>query len=273
MNKLISEQIKLRYQKLAGIIQEEWNDYEQYDQERTPFSKKLPDSIKKKSHKWSGKGVTWYGDPGQMIVISKDDVYGMDGNIYDSQKLDYVKGMIEDSPENVEFECSYGLGDMVDIISVSEHQISSFNDSFHTDYEGHSDPFTTGDSELDEYLGNEYYISDNYDFDSDEAESFLDDHKLYLVRNPDKLETFKREYMIKAEPSEDDVEAMYEIVGIQKRILDAIKNNEGDLGTFKVQLRDGHHRIMGAIDSGEQYVCLNLAKDDIGKYAGSYVKV
>ena len=273
MKKLISETQKIRMQKLAGIIKEEWNEYEQYDQGEKYFSTKLPDDIKNRSHKWSGKNVTWYGDPDQMIVISKDDVHGMFGNAYDSQKLQYVKDMIEESPENVEFECSYGIGGIVDIIEVSEHQTANFEGSFQTDYDGHTDPYTTGDSELDEYLGNEYYISDNYDFDSDEAESFLDEHKLFLVRNPGKLETFKREYIIKAEPSEDDVEVMYEIVGIQKRLLDAVKNNEGDLGTFKVQLRDGHHRVMGAIDSGEQYVCLNLAKDDIERFKGSYVKV
>ena len=39
------------------------------------------------------------------------------------------------------------------------------------------------------------------------------------------------------------------------------------MGEFRIQLRDGHHRVMGAIEAGEQYICVNLDKDDVKKFA------
>ena len=64
-----------------------------------------------------------------------------------------------------------------------------------------------------------------------------------------------------------------EFINLENGIKQSVENKDGDLGKFMVQLRDGHHRVMAAIESGEQYVCLNLAKDDINKFKGYYDKV
>jgi len=56
-------------------------------------------------------------------------------------------------------------------------------------------------------------------------------------------------------------------------VKEAKESSSGDLGKFTVQLRDGHHRVMGAIKAGEEFVCLNLAKDDIDTFKGHYKKV
>jgi hypothetical protein len=37
-------------------------------------------------------------------------IYGTLGNIYDSDKLEFVTNMIMNSENNVELECSYGIG-------------------------------------------------------------------------------------------------------------------------------------------------------------------
>ena len=41
-----------------------------------------------------------------------------------------------------------------------------------------------------------------------------------------------------------------------------MENNERDFGKLKVQLRDGHHRIFGAINAGEKYVMVDIHTTD-----------
>ena len=48
--------------------------------------------------------------------------------------------------------------------------------------------------------------------------------------------------------------------------VDSCIDEYGDIGNFDVQLRDGHHRVMGAIAAGEQHVCVNLAKEQLGQF-------
>jgi hypothetical protein len=119
------------------------------------FDATLPDNIKRLSNRYIGRGVTWYGDPNQMIVIHKDYVDGMWGNIYDSDKLNYV----------VEF------------------------------------------------------------------------------------------------------------IDMEESLKYTVDNEFGNIGDFRIQLRDGHHRVMGAIEAGENYICVNLDKDDVKLYADKITRV
>lgn len=252
------------------IIKEEIH---QMIREEEYFQEKLPDDIKRLSKKYEGRNVVWYGDPDQMIVVHKDNVYGMWGNIYDQSKLKYVKDMIRNSEDKIEFECSYALGGIINFTEVREHQESFAGGSFYTDYDGHDEPYTTGDSDLDEYLGKEIDEIEFYDYaEEDETKEFMENHRFDLVNNKIKLSELKS--LIENLPSyEVDEYYLDTFLEFEENLKNAVDTNQGDLGNFNVQLRDGHHRVMGAIAAGEEYVCVNLEKNHIIKYKGHYEKV
>jgi hypothetical protein len=240
------------------------------------YSPKLPENIKKHSHKFVGRQVTWYGDPEQMIVIHKSKVHGMWGNIYVPEKQEYLVNLINNSEENVEIECSYGIGGLTNLKDVVEEQSAFIEGRFDIDYDGKIEPSSSGDMDLDNYLGHEsvgefddisMYI-ENYDL----IELF-DDNKLYIALGKVSLEDFMKEFHEISDGNNNDLQALKEFLKYEKLVKHAVKNQEGDIGEFTVQLRDGHHRVMSAIESGEDYVCLNLDKESIEKYKGHYKKV
>ena len=53
-------------------------------------------------------------------------------------------------------------------------------------------------------------------------------------------------------------------------VLKAEADGNGDFDRFKVQLRDGHHRVFAAFAAGERYVCVDLIPEDIIKFKGYY---
>lgn len=236
------------------------------------YNTKLPDDVKRISHKYVGRGVTWYGDPDQMIVIHKDQVEGMWGNIYNPEKLQYVVDMINNSEDNVEFECSYGIGNIITLTDVVEEQTSEMEGSFMTDYDGKERPASTGDEELDRYLGTENLdefegISD-YVVD-DEVFEIFNENKIFVALGKVSIDELKKEYF----EVSDDEEALNKFLEYEAMVKEANDNKSGDLGKFMVQLRDGHHRVMGSIKAGEEYVCVNIPKEQIERFKGYYNKV
>lgn len=236
------------------------------------FTPKLSDDIKRLSHKYVGRNVTWYGDPDQMIVVNKDQVEGMWGNIYSPEKMEYLVDLIRGSDENVELECSFGIGFTINLTDVIEEQTSYNDGTFDTDYEQKDEPATTGDEEYDKYLGYDEYISDEFYVSSYEVIEFFKENKLSIIKSKKTSKQLLDEFK-QLDTNADDYETFNEFINIENGIKQAIENGDGDLGKFMVQLREGHHRVMAAIESGEQYVCLNLAKDDINKFKGYYDKV
>jgi len=267
-----------RIQRLSGIIKESYegefdeDDYDDEDGGEQYFNTKLPDpDVKNYSKKWVGRGVTWFGDPEQMIVIDKDDVHGMWGNIYDNKKLKYVENLIDNSSENVEFECSYGIGGITTFTDIQEEQQSSFQDGFSTDYEHLDEPSSTGNEELDAYVGNENYSYDEFYTASDEAHEFFENYKFSIIKGKQNAESLHN--MFSTIKKEEDEEYFSEFIKFESGLKEAQNNEDGDFNRFTVQLRDGHHRVMGAIAAGERYVCLNLDKDSIQEFKGRYKKV
>lgn len=261
---------------IRNIIRETFNilSEEEY------FSNKLSDDIKENSAEYIGRQVTWYGDPSQMIVVNKNQIEGMWGNIYDSDKMDFLTNLIKSSEENVELECSYAYGSVVNFQEIKEHQIANFNNRFEIDYDGIKEPYSIGDADLDEYIGNETYIPDENYTSLTEVDDFFIENKFSLIENTKSLEQLKKEFYDLERDSdgedfkeEKDYNTFNEFIDIETKIKRAIENEDGDLGSFIVQLRDGHHRIMSAIAAGEDKVCVNLVKEDIEKYKGYYTKV
>jgi hypothetical protein len=230
------------------------------------FNTKLPNDVKKLSKRYIGRNVTWYGDPAQMIVIHKDYVDGMAGNIYYDDKFDYVVDMIKNSEDNVEFECSYGLGSVISFTDILEEQEAYQNNRFEIDYEGKKKAASIGNDELDRYIGKDDYIELEYNPDNDVNEFFIE-NRFALIRDVKSLNDLANEFNNLFGGDEDAQYVFEEFTRIESDIKEAVDNGYGDIGEFRVQLRDGHHRVMGAIAAGEQYVCLNLVKEDVQRFS------
>lgn len=262
---------------LKNIIKSEISNFIFENEEY--FTQELPDDIKQQSHEYRGRGVIWYGDPHQMIVVSKDNIEGMWGNMYDSEKLQYVEDLIRNSDEYVELECSYAMGSVYDFQDVLEEQTSFVSDNFNVDYDGKETPASIGDEELDNYIGvdeiDDSEILNWISWDDIDLYRLLNDNRFFLVKgktvkqlNEDvKQLRIKNREEIGEDLTKVDFEFIKEFINVETRIKNAVDNQDGDIGVFSVQLRDGHHRVMGAIAAGEQYVCVNLDKDDITRFA------
>jgi uncharacterized protein YqgQ len=239
------------------------------------FNATLPDDVKSHSKRFEGRNVVWYGDPDQMIALKKEEVEGMWGNIYYPEKMEYLTNLIINHEDKIEIECSYGIGDVTSIIDVMEEQASYKEGGFEVDYEQLDEPSSIGDEDLDDYLGSDdLYDSDllgGYDVDT-EVMAFMNKHKTSIAIGKETVETLMANFK-QLEASEEEVEAFKEFLKTEVEIKNAIDNQDGDIGDFRVQLRDGHHRVMAAFEAGEEFVCVNLAKEDIAKYKGHYRKI
>lgn len=239
------------------------------------FDEKLSGDIKNPSKLFSGRMVDWYGIPGRMIVLDKSQVHGMWGNIYDSEKLEYVKDMVENSEDNVEFECSYAIGNVVEFVDIKEHQEANFTNNFNIDFDGFDEPYSIGDDELDEYIGNVDYIEDNYyNISSDDLIEFYTKYRFSMyerdLSEEDLLEIFKKTGIDDKDgedyKDEGDFETFEEFIRFETDIKHHINNEYGDIGKFSVQLRDAHHRVFGSIKAGERYICVNIDNGSIKRY-------
>jgi len=242
------------------------------------FEPTLPEDVKERSVHYTGRNILWYGDPDQMVVIHKDQVDGMYGNIYDSEKIEFLKDMILNHEDMIEIECSYGIGSVVGITNIMEEQESVFQGSFETDYEGSRGAASAGDEELDGYLGNEDYMDDNELLSLLGVDKFFKKHKASIARGLDTPQSLKEKFqLIEVEDGEDkdegDYDAFKEFIRLELYLKEAQDNEYGNFNEFRIQSRDGHHRIAAAIESGENYVCINLVKEDIEEFKGRYTKI
>lgn len=268
---------------VENIVKEEVRNYLK---EEDYYNTKIPDDVKKHSNKYVGRGVIWYGDPDQMIVIHKDFVDGMWGNIYDSEKLKFVEDMIRYSDDYVEFECSYATGGVTDFIDVYEEQKAYHEDRFESDYDGKANPSSLGDEELDNYAGvdelSETELLNWVTWDDVDLYDLLNKNKFFLVFNNKTIDQLKQEVQELRKKTiaetgedftEDDLEFFEEFIKAEMQLKGAVDDEVGDIGEFRVTLRDAHHRVFGSIAAGENYICVNLEKDDIRNYEGHYNRV
>jgi len=98
------------------------------------------------------------------------------------------------------------------------------------EYADEEEPYTTGDEELDRYLA--------------EGDEYIAD-ELYL------------------DPEDDAEEWAEEKARLEEELAAAVANDEGDLGDFWVQIRDGNHRTFGAFASGEPYIYMIVTRNRI----------
>ncbi len=260
---------------------EDYNeDYLDYNDEygKPFFTAKLSEDDKRHNVKEVGKNITWYGDPNQMIIVPKESVEYMSGNQFNTKKLFFLRALIETTAYeggNVEIECDYAACVVLDIQDILEEQTAYYNDEFMEIYDGKESPASTGDEDLDSYIGNEDYIDDTYSDASDDVLEFMNEHKLALTLTYNNLtrEDLVEKYKALSTEDEDDDSYFQEYLEYETNILEAKNNKDGDFGKLNVQIRNGNHRALTAIATGEDFICVNLVKEDIIKYKGYYNKV
>lgn len=255
---------KLTESQIKHIINEEYWDATISDEE------------KQLSKKYEGMNVIWYGNPDQMIVVTKDQVEGMWGNIYDEEKFNELKELILNHEDKIELSCPYAHGGIIEIVNVIEEQRSYQSGSFLVDYDGKDEPASSGDDDLDEYLG----IDDISEYDdvalsTDNSELYelLDKYRTEIGTGYKTKDELLNDYQQLEEKEEGDQEAIDAFLTMEQEIVDAIEGERGDIGDFYVQLRDGHHRVMAAFDTYESRVAINLDKEDIQQFKGYYNKI
>lgn len=161
-----------------------------------------------------GRNVIWLGRTGEMFRAYPRYIEAIEGNIFDEDQLAAVVDCIESSPSRVPFIAPVADVVLIDPTTVRESM----------EYEP-DDPWTTGDNELDEWLQDpEEYILSNLGMGLDDEDGTW----------------------------QEAADALH--AEMKERLQDAVDNNEGDLGKFVVQIRDGNHRAFGALASGEPYI-------------------
>ena len=171
-----------------------------------------------------GRNVIWIGPEGKMFRATPDMTSPWKYNAFDNKKITAITDRIKNGETPVIFiKHPYAEVYPVSITEIQEMQESIKNDHFEEDY-AIDRPFTTGDDELDAYLGDsEQYLKDNYD--------------------------------------EDDWDKIIE--EFEDRKEQAVKNQTGDIGSYWVQIRDGNHRVFGAFAAGEPYVYVKVLDEYI----------
>lgn len=95
--------------------------------------------------KLTGRNVQWYVEPGQAVWIEARYLRPISGNIFDPDKLGAVGRAVRSADEPITFMASYGQMRRIDVGMVAESQA-------YRDYDA-GDPFSTGDRDLDDWLG------------------------------------------------------------------------------------------------------------------------
>lgn len=244
-----------------------------FKEDETYFSRNLPKEAKVNTKIFKGNNVIWYGKPETMVVVHKSQVYPREDNIFYPKKLKYVETLVKNSETPVEFETGYGMGNVIDMMDVEEQQVAKYEGRFESEYTNET-PASTGDSELDEYIGDENYLENNYEISSDNLREFFEENRVKSLYKLVPIEVLKngiRNLQDYDEFDEDDFEAIEAFLEFENDINMAIKNKSGDLGKFTIQVRDGNHRTFGSIAAGEEYIAIDLfSKEEMQNYKGYY---
>lgn len=207
--------------------------------------------------KYHGRNIVWYGRKGETMQMHKDDVYPVEGQVWDSDELREVVQYIKDADDKVNFVTGWGIPTIVDIQDIIEEQQAYYNDHFESDY-SYEEPSTLEDEDMDTYLGNpREFVENNFYWEDDELLDFVEENEYEVLKGHKTEEQVTQEYRDSGIPTEND-EAFDEWLQMELSIRQAIQDEDGDLGRVRMQMRDGNHRTFGAIASGEEYVFVRV---------------
>lgn len=242
------------------VAEARWDvpDLNDYDGEFEDYYDRPPseDDLKfaeKNDNFYYGRNVAWIGDNGRMLRVPASELTPREDNIFDFDKMAAVKKHIENSEEQVIFEAPIAQIVVVDFNLIEDTQKSYYSGGFETDY-NINEPFSLGDEDLDMYVGNPEKWND---------ENCIPSYDDVLLFEKDPKEWIK-DWSMDEDPSEwtedekEDYESMLEAIeqhkNVRNEIKEAVENEDGDIGEYWVDLRDGNHRAFGAIASGEPFV-------------------
>lgn len=191
--------------------------------------------------------VAWIGDPDRLLYVEADDLWPRKDNIFYRDKLAEVAAIVQDADpvDPVPFEPGYAFPEVIGLIDI--------RDSIQYASDGDSPVWTSGDEELDAWLADrEQFIEDNlddyYEYDDDEWDEDEDEEDVDLSASMEAAEAAAKQRLIEA------MEAMEQ---------QAVAGEWGDIGRIVYQVRDGNHRIFGAIAGGEPGVYVKVDPKDI----------
>lgn len=187
--------------------------------------------------KYYGRNVVWLGREGEMFRARPEYIEAIEGNIFDPDKLASVVDLVEGHSDRIPF-----VAPVADVVLITPQDVKESIE--YEEEEGRH--LTTGDEELDLFL-----------VDPDEALELYSD--LY-----DEEEDYESEAAYQADRADA-------IKAFETDLASAVDRGDGDLGSFRVQIRDGNHRTFGALLAGEPYVyvwVIDWTMDDVrrGKY-------
>ena len=182
-------------------------------------------SVKRRSPR-----VTYLGDEGLMFKVTPAYVSPRPDNIFDWEKLGAVKDYVESGGKLVTFAPFASLS-KIELIDVQESQEAHLRGAGLRE-DGTARPFTTGDDELDLYLG-----------DPERAEE---------IERPDHPARWR--------------------AAMDRKAASAERHRRGDLGRYWARVRDGNHRLFGALLAGEPYAWVSIARQHASDYPPGLLK-
>lgn len=181
---------------------------------------------------YEGRNVRWVGTPGRMLRLGWDQIQATQGNPFDVDKVGTYAEMIRDGQygDKLLMDAPPAMVHLIGLDDVVESREAEKLDELFDSY-GMTRAFTTGDEELDEYLGDTGLYLDRYAADEDDAAT------------------------IRADMTE--------------RAEEAVSAGDGDLGKVVGYLRDGNHRAFSAQLAGEPYVWVQVRYHTPGELHGA----
>ena len=175
--------------------------------------------------KYYGRNVIWLGSEGHMFRADPEYITHIDGNIFYPEKLGAVVAGIRDGEERIGFVPGYAQISKVEPINVKE-SIEYAED------EGLDRPYTTGSEVLDQWLVEPDNAFEDHAWDYEELDS-----------------------------DEELMQEEFDVI-MEAKLAEAVENEDGDLGAWAVDIRDGNHRSFGALLAGEPYVYVFIYDND-----------
>lgn len=186
------------------------------------------DADEKHGDEYYGRNVVWYGERGRMLKLTKENSEPIWGNTFDYDKIEETADAIKYAEDRVKFYAPLCDAVILDIQDIKENiEGKRHGDLMHDPVIDDVHTFSTGDSDLDEYIV--------------DPEEYLDDNSY---------------------EDEDRKELKQEMEDLKEQ---AIKEQWGNIGELFIQVRDGNHRRAAAFASGESVVWGILMKDSDGK--------
>lgn len=208
--------------------------------------------------------IIWYGTKGKSVIAPIEMFDSTEGNIYVNGKVDRLVELIKNSDEPIELETAYCIPYKLDVVMMSEILGSNRREEY--EYEYINKKVTTGNSDLDDYISYFNDVDDTmkiFEYIDHEYIPIMDKYHMRIALGSSTVQEFKAELVSFVRNNGLDVSEAREfyeyVITTEHELFEAIKENQGDLNTIRLQLRDGNHRYQACKKLGMSYYMSDLA--------------